>query len=70
MESLDTVDGIRATARGLKALMQEYERDLIVAALADARGHQRRAAASLGLLPTTLSEKMKRLGLRERSEPQ
>ncbi len=69
MESMDTVEGIRATARGLKALMQEYERDLIVAALAEAGGHQRRAAASLGLLPTTLSEKMKRLGLRERSEP-
>ena len=68
MESLDTVDAIRASARGLKALMQEYERDLIVAALAEAGGHQRRAAASLGLLPTTLSEKMKRLGLRERHE--
>jgi DNA-binding NtrC family response regulator len=69
MEAMDTVDGIRASARGLKALLEEYERGIILAALAEAGGHQRRAAASLGLLPTTLSEKMKRLGLRERSEP-
>jgi DNA-binding NtrC family response regulator len=55
-------------ARGLKALMEEYERSLIAAALAEAHGHQRRAAASLGLLPTTLNEKMKRLGLRERMQ--
>ena len=55
------------SARGLKSLMEDYERTLITAALAEAGGHQRRAAASLGLLPTTLCEKMKRLGLRERS---
>ena len=29
-------------------------------------GNQRRAAAALGLLPTTLHEKMKRLGLLRR----
>jgi DNA-binding NtrC family response regulator len=52
---------------GLKALMEDYERQLILHALAEAGGHQRRAARSLGLLPTTLCEKMKRLGLRERS---
>jgi DNA-binding NtrC family response regulator len=52
---------------GLKAMMEDYERRLILHALAEAGGHQRRAAASLGLLPTTLCEKMKRLGLRERS---
>lgn len=53
-----------AAARlSLKALMEAYERQLIQTALAAAAGHQRRAAASLGLLPTTLHEKMKRLGL-------
>jgi len=49
----------------LKTLVEEYERDLIQAALAEAGGHQRRAAAALGVLPTTLCEKIKRLGLRE-----
>jgi transcriptional regulator with GAF, ATPase, and Fis domain len=36
---------------------------LLTAALAASDGHQRRAAQSLGLLPTTLHEKMKRLGI-------
>lgn len=49
----------------LKALLDDYERQLIQTALA-AAGNQRRAAASLGLLPTTLHEKMKRLGLVKR----
>jgi DNA-binding NtrC family response regulator len=48
----------------LKTLLDEYERSLILSALAAAGGHQRRAASALGLLPSTLSEKMKRLGLR------
>jgi DNA-binding NtrC family response regulator len=48
---------------GLKALLIAYERQLILRALAAAAGNQRRAAASLGVLPTTLHEKMKRLGL-------
>jgi DNA-binding NtrC family response regulator len=48
---------------GLKALLSAYERQLILMALAAAAGNQRRAAASLGVLPTTLHEKMKRLGL-------
>ena len=57
---------------GLKALVSAYERQLIETALAASEGNQRRAAASLGLLPTTLHEKMKRLGLLRRapvSEP-
>jgi len=58
------------SARTLKALVQEYERQLIESALEAAAGNQRRAAASLGVLPTTLHEKMKRLGLLRRSEPQ
>ena len=51
---------------GLKALVAAYERQLIESALSAAEGNQRRAAASLGLLPTTLHEKMKRLGLLRR----
>jgi DNA-binding NtrC family response regulator len=50
--------------KGLRSLMDDYERKLILLALDAAGGHQRRAAASLGILASTLSEKMKRLGLR------
>jgi len=49
---------------GLKERVQAYERQLILDALRMAAGNQRRAAASLGCLPTTLNEKMRRLGLR------
>ncbi len=48
----------------LKQLVEDYERRLILAALGRSRGNQRRAAAELGCLPTTLNEKMRRLGLR------
>jgi len=51
----------------LKARVEAFERELIESALRTAAGNQRRAAASLGLLPTTLHEKMKRLGLLRRS---
>jgi len=51
---------------GLKDLLEAYERSLIVDALAACGGHQRRTAARLGILPTTLHEKMKRLGLLRR----
>jgi DNA-binding NtrC family response regulator len=44
-------------------LVDGYERRLIEQALRDARGSQRKAAGILGILPTTLHEKMKRLGL-------
>jgi DNA-binding NtrC family response regulator len=54
------------SVRGLKELLEEYERSLIVSALEGTGGHQRRAAQILGVLPTTLHEKMKRLGLRPR----
>ena len=50
-----------------KQLLDSYERSLIESALRVTRGNQRRAAASLGILPTTLCEKMKRLGIRSRS---
>lgn len=50
----------------LKELLETYERQLIESALAASHGNQRRAAATLGVLPTTLHEKMKRLGLLRR----
>jgi DNA-binding protein Fis len=37
----------------LKDMVREFERQLIEAALSASAGNQRRAAASLGLLPTT-----------------
>ena len=52
---------------GLKAKVAAFERQLIQSALMAEGGNQRRAAAALGLLPTTLHEKMKRLGLLRRS---
>jgi DNA-binding NtrC family response regulator len=52
--------------KDLKRLLESYERALITTALAASGGNQRRAARSLGILPTTLNEKMKRLGLRGR----
>ncbi len=52
---------------GLKERVTAYERSLIEEALWFAGGNQRRAAAALGCLPTTLNEKMRRLGLRGQS---
>jgi DNA-binding NtrC family response regulator len=52
----------------LKELVEAYERHVIEDALRDAHGNQRRAARTLGVLPTTLHEKMKRLGLLRRVE--
>jgi DNA-binding NtrC family response regulator len=57
------------TSTSLKSMVDAYERQLIQSALTAAAGNQRRAAAALGLLPTTLHEKMKRLGLRRRPAP-
>lgn len=58
------------TRDSLKARLEAYERQLIESALAATAGNQRRAAASLGVLPTTLHEKMKRLGLLPRARPE
>jgi DNA-binding NtrC family response regulator len=57
--------GSRAT---LKDLVDAYERHVIEDALRATSGNQRRAALALGVLPTTLHEKMKRLGLLRRAE--
>ncbi len=53
----------------LRDLMDAYERRLIEEALRATGGNQRRAAQALGVLPTTLHEKMKRLGLVRRAKP-
>jgi DNA-binding NtrC family response regulator len=53
----------------LKQMVLDYERRLIMAALSAADGHQRRAAQALGLLPTTLHEKVKRLGIPTAASP-
>jgi DNA-binding NtrC family response regulator len=63
-----SLDGEGARPR-LKELVADYERKLILNALHASGGHQRRAAASLGVLPTTLLEKMKRLGIHRSSAP-
>ncbi|MEN6525238.1 MAG: sigma-54 dependent transcriptional regulator [Candidatus Polarisedimenticolia bacterium] len=47
-----------------QAAVEEYERSLIRSALDEASGVQRRAAELLGMKPTTLNERMKRLGFR------
>lgn len=61
----DAVGGLATEPRiDLKTRLLAYERDLITAALAATGGNQRRAARRLSILPTTLHEKMKRLGLR------
>jgi len=52
----------------LKDLVDAYERHVIEDALRATSGNQRRAARALGVLPTTLHEKMKRLGLLRRVE--
>ena len=49
--------------RSLRERVEIFERRLIEEALAASGGNQRRAAAALGVLPTTLHEKMRRLGL-------
>ena len=54
---------VDAENRDLKTLVEDFERRIIVEALQETGGNQRRAAFALGLLPTTLHEKMKRLGL-------
>ena len=64
MEELRSV-GSRQT---LKDLVEAYERHVIEEALRATAGNQRRAARALGVLPTTLHEKMKRLGLIRRVE--
>ena len=68
LEALPAEEPATPSPRGLKELVEEYERALILKALADSGGHQRRAARALGVLPTTLNEKMRRLRIRPARE--
>jgi DNA-binding NtrC family response regulator len=63
------LQNVEPSRLNLKALLEAYERQLIESALRATHGNQRRAARALGLLPTTLHEKIKRLGLRPRRDP-
>jgi DNA-binding NtrC family response regulator len=63
MLAIEEKQDVAAEPMTLKRLVSDYERSLIVEALAATSGNQRRAAALLQVLPTTLHEKMKRLGL-------
>jgi DNA-binding NtrC family response regulator len=49
--------------RSLKSRVEAYERRLIMAALTRTGGNQQRAALMLGVRPTTLNEKLRRLGI-------
>jgi hypothetical protein len=51
-------------SRSLREMVDAYEKNVILIALAAAQGHQRRAARMLGLLPSTLNEKMRRFRIR------
>jgi len=44
--------------------VRQYERSLLLWALARSGGQQLAAARLLGLRPTTMNEKLKRLGIR------
>ncbi len=66
MQGIQETGSYPMSGTSLKTLLDAYERQLIETALAATSGNQRRAARTLGLLPTTLHEKMKRLGLLKR----
>ena len=57
-------DGSKAPNGPYSEVLEAYERRLILQALQACGGVQRDAADLLGLAPTTLNEKLKRLGLR------
>jgi len=57
-------EGDPAASVRLSAQVEAYERELILKALGVCGGSQREAAVALGVRPTTLNEKLKRLGLR------
>jgi transcriptional regulator with GAF, ATPase, and Fis domain len=62
----DPVGPPNERAVDLRTRLEEYERELVISALEACGMNQVLAAKELGVLPTTLSEKMKRLGLRGR----
>lgn len=56
--------------RDLHLLVDEFERSVILWALAASSGQQNRAATLLGTAPSTLSEKLKRLGISPFEKPE
>ncbi len=59
-----SLDKIVLGSKSYKELMEEFERNLILTALQQAGGVQKKAAKLLGMNPSTLSMAMKRLGLK------
>ncbi|HEV8335377.1 MAG TPA: sigma-54 dependent transcriptional regulator [Candidatus Polarisedimenticolia bacterium] len=57
-------DALRQVELDYAETVAQFERDLIEETLQQARGVQRRAAKMLGIKPTTLNEKIKRLGVK------
>lgn len=55
---------LRNNGRPLKDRVLEFEKSLISSALKETNGNQKKAAQLLGVNPTTLSEKLKRLKLK------
>lgn len=56
----------RSSERGdlpLREILERFEKSLLLVALVAAEGSQKRAAIALGVLPSTLQEKLKRFGI-------
>ena len=52
-----------------QAILERYDREVILAGLAQARGNITEACRLLGIARNTLRERMSRFGLRETAEP-
>lgn len=63
MEPVLGLEGGASERPNLRDILDSFERKLIAAVLRAAGGNQKRAAEALGVLPTTLQEKLKRFGL-------
>jgi len=61
---LETSPNFSRGTVSLKQMVGNYEKEIILAALEKTKGNQKKAAQLLSMNPTTLSEKLKRLGIR------
>ena len=65
IESLETRDADRSICKfNLKRQVQEFEREIIRAALIETGGRQRKAAKLLGMKVTTLNTKIRRYAIK------
>jgi DNA-binding NtrC family response regulator len=64
MRRLESLPDFSRETVSLKQMVGNYEKDIILAALQKTNGNQKKAAQLLSVNPTTLSEKLKRLGIR------